>query len=368
MLANHLMEAKFNNGAVPLINDLIEKAASLDASDIHIEPNGTSLKVRYRVDGLLQPGINVHRSMQQQIISRIKIIGGMDISEQRVPQDGRTFIRAGNREFDLRISIVPVFHGEKAVIRLLDRKKTALPLEELGMPEEDMAYYKKEIEKPQGLVIVCGPTGCGKTTTLYSSLEKINKDPLNIVTIEDPIEYQLPKINQMQVNQKAGLTFALGLRGLLRQDPDVIMIGEIRDSETAMISIQAAMTGHLVFSTLHTNDAASSIARLMDMGIEPYLISSTLKCVISQRLARKLCETCKGSGCKQCNQAGFKGRTGIFEMLKVDGQVKDLINKKVSSHDISRSVDFRTMMENAEILIRNRITTKEEIARTVSME
>ncbi len=362
------MEAKFNNGASPLINDLIEKAASLDASDIHIEPNGNSMRVRYRVDGLLQPGIMIHRSMQQQIISRIKIIGGMDISEQRVPQDGRTFIRSGNREFDLRISIVPAFHGEKAVIRLLERKKTALPLEALGMLEDDLNYYKNEIEKPQGLIIVCGPTGCGKTTTLYSSLEKINKDHLNIVTIEDPVEYQLPKINQIQVNQRTGLTFALGLRGILRQDPDVIMVGEIRDSDTAIIAIQAAMTGHLVFSTLHTNDAASSVVRLIDMGIEPYLISSTLKCVVSQRLARKLCENCKGSGCKSCNQAGNKGRIGIFEMLKVDDTAKDMINRKVSSHELSRSAVARTMIENAEVLIKNGVTTKEEVARTVSME
>lgn len=362
------MEAKFNNGAVPLINDLLEKAASLDASDIHIEPGAGSLRVRYRVDGLLQSGITIHRSMQQQIISRIKILGDMDISEQRLPQDGRTFIKTGNREFDIRISILPVFHGEKAVIRLLDRKKTALPLEDLGMLEEDLSFYKKEIEKPQGLVIVCGPTGCGKTTTLYSSLEKMNKDLLNIVTIEDPVEYQLPKINQMQVNYKTGLTFARGLRGMLRQDPDVIMLGEIRDSETAAIAIQAAMTGHLVFSTLHTNDAVSSIVRLIDMGIEPYLISSTLMCVLSQRLVRKLCGSCKGTGCKACNQSGYKGRIGVFEVLKVDGSVKDQVNRRLSSHELARSSKFRTLAENAEILIRNGITSREEVVRSVRVE
>ncbi len=362
------MEAKFNNGAVPLINDLLEKAASLDASDIHIEPGGGSLRVRYRVDGLLQSGITIHRSMQQQIISRIKILGEMDISEQRLPQDGRTFIKIGNREFDLRISIIPVFHGEKAVIRLLDRKKTALPLEDLGMLEEDLNFYKNEIEKPQGLIIVCGPTGCGKTTTLYSSLEKLNKDLLNIVTIEDPVEYQLPKINQMQVNYKTGLTFARGLRGMLRQDPDVIMVGEIRDNETAVIAIQAAMTGHLVFSTLHTNDAVSSIVRLIDMGIEPYLVSSTLKCAVSQRLVRKLCETCKGTGCKVCNQGGYKGRIGVFETLRVDSAIKDQINRKSSSHELARSSKFRTLVENAEILIGNGITSREEVVRSVHVE
>ncbi len=362
------MEAKLNNGAVPLLNDLLEKASSLDASDIHIEPGGGSVRVRYRVDGLLQPGITIHRSMQQQIISRIKILGEMDISEQRLPQDGRTFVKVGNREFDLRISTVPAIHGEKAVIRLLDRKKTALPLEELGIREEDLNYYKSQIEKPQGLILVCGPTGCGKTTTLYSSLEKINRDPLNIVTIEDPVEYQLPKINQIQVNFKTGLTFAKGLRAILRQDPDVIMVGEIRDNETAVIAIQAAMTGHLVFSTLHTNDAASSVMRLMDMGIEPYLISSTLKCVVSQRLVRKLCETCGGTGCKACSQSGYKGRIGVFEMLKIDDGIRNMINRRVSSHELAGSSKFWKLADHAEALVKNGITSREEVVRSVHVE
>jgi len=346
------MEAKFNNGAVPLINDLLEKAAGLDASDIHIEPNGSSVRVRYRVDGRLQPGINIHRSMQHQIISRIKILGEMDISEQRVPQDGRTFIKIGNREFDLRISVIPTFHGEKTVIRLLDRKKAALPLEELGFPEDDLCYYRKLIERPQGMVIVCGPTGCGKTTTLYSSLEKINKESVNIMTIEDPIEYQLSGINQMQVNQKTGLTFARGLRGMLRQDPDVIMVGEIRDAETAAIAVKAAMTGHLVFTTLHANNSAGAAERLKDMGIEPYLISSTLNCVISQRLVRKLCVQCRGGRCNLCNQTGYKGRIGIFEMLKLRPRLP-----------ASRSIN-----EGAEILVKAGITTREEVVRSVYVE
>ena len=346
------MEAKFNNGAVPLINDLLEKAAGLDASDIHIEPNGSSVRVRYRVDGLLQPGINIHRSMQQQIISRIKILGEMDISEQRVPQDGRTFIKIGNREFDLRISVIPTFHGEKTVIRLLDRKKATLPLEELGLPEDDLSYYRKLIEKPQGMLIVCGPTGCGKTTTLYSTLEKINKESVNIMTIEDPIEYQLPGINQMQVNQKTGLTFARGLRGMLRQDPDIILVGEIRDAETAAIVIKAAMTGHLVFTTLHANGPAGAVERLKDMGVDPYLISSTLNCVISQRLVRKLCVQCSGGRCKLCNQKGFKGRIGVFEMLKLR----------------PKSPTFKLIAENAELLIKGGITTREEVVRSIYTE
>lgn len=346
------MEAKFTSGAVSLINDLIEKAVSLDASDIHIEPNSSNVKVRYRIDGLLQGGIHIHKSMHAQVISRIKIMADLDISEQRVPQDGRAFVKACGREFDIRISTMPLLHGEKAVLRLLDRGKTALPLEQLGLLEEDLNNYKKEIEKPQGMIIVCGPTGCGKTTTLYSSLEKINKDSLNIITIEDPIEYQLAGINQVQVNIKTGLTFTRGLRGILRQDPDVIMVGEIRDSDTASIAIKAAMTGHLVFSTLHTNNAASSVTRLKDMGIEPYLVKDTLNCVISQRLVRKLCATCRGNGCRSCGSSGYKGRIGVFEIL-----------------DPWRlSAPFRSMAENADILIRKGVTTKDEVIRNICME
>jgi general secretion pathway protein E len=345
------MEAKFKNSAVPLINDLLEKAASIDASDIHIEPNMNNVRVRYRVDGLLQNGITIHRSMHPQVISRIKVMANMDISEQRIPQDGRAFVRIGTKEFDLRISTIPIYHGEKAVLRLLDRNKTVIHLEELGLSEDDHDYFRREIEKPQGLIIVCGPTGCGKTTTLYSSLDKINKDSVNIITIEDPVEYQLPRINQIQVNQKTGLTFAKGLRSILRQDPDIIMVGEIRDTETANIAVQAAMTGHLVFTTLHTNDAASAVARLADLGVERFLISSTLKCVLSQRLVRKLCTSCKGSGCKTCNFTGFKGRIGIFEVLQYANNQK-----------------YRTIIENAETLIKNGITTKEEILRNILVE
>jgi len=290
--------------------------------------------------------------MQSQVISRIKILADLDISEQRLPQDGRSFVKIAGHDFDLRVSVMPMLHGEKAVIRLLDRNKTTIRLEELGMQDFELGLYKKEIEKPQGIIIVCGPTGCGKTTTLYSSLEKINNDSLNVITIEDPIEYQLYGINQVQVNNKAGLTFAKGLRGILRQDPDIIMVGEIRDTETAQIAIRAAMTGHLVFSTLHTNDAASSAARLKDMGIEPYLIDETLNCVISQRLVRRLCLNCKGNGCKICNSTGFKGRIGVFEMLKPHSQ----------------SIRFKSIAENAEALIKAGITTREEVLRNVYTE
>jgi len=351
LLLIKLMEAKYPSGTVSLINEIIEKAIILEASDIHIEPNVGDIKVRYRVDGLLQNGTYIHRSMQPQVISRIKIMADLDISEQRLPQDGRSYIKVKDEEFDLRVSVIPTIHGEKAVIRLLERNKAAMPLEKLGMLEEDMGYFKNIIRKPQGLIIVCGPTGCGKTTTLYSSLERINRDAINMITIEDPIEYQIKGVNQIQVNNRTGLTFARGLRSILRQDPDVIMVGEIRDTETASIAVQSAMTGHLVFSTLHTNDAASAAARLTDLGVEPYLISSTLKCVIAQRLVRRSCVVCKGHGCRSCNATGFKGRIGIFEVLKHGTKEKP-----------------KTLLENAEDLIKNGRTTKEEIMRNIYSE
>jgi len=344
------MEAKFSSGAISLINDVIEKAVVLEASDIHFEPGVNNLRVRYRIDGLLRSGILIHRSMQAQVISRIKVMSGLDISEQRLPQDGRAFIKIGDREFDLRVSTIPVIHGEKAVLRLLDRGKTALPIEDLGMPAKELDLYKQAISKPQGMIVVCGPTGCGKTTTLYSSLQKINNDDRNILTVEDPVEYQLTGINQIQVNIKTGLTFAMGLRGILRQDPDVIMVGEIRDMETASIAIKAAMTGHLVFSTLHTNDAVGAALRLRDMGVEDYLIKDTLNCIVSQRLVRKFCPNCKGSGCKACNQAGYKGQVGIFEMLD----------------PAARSKSLRSLSDNAEFLIEQGITSREEVLRNIS--
>jgi type II secretory ATPase GspE/PulE/Tfp pilus assembly ATPase PilB-like protein len=346
------MEAKLPGGVIALLNDIIEKAVSLDASDVHIEPNSNNIRVRYRIDGLLQNGVLIHRSMLPQIISRIKIMAELDISESRLPQDGRSFIKSSGKEFDLRVSTMPTIHGEKAVLRILDRKRSALKLDEIGMPATELNMYRKVIEKPNGMIIVCGPTGCGKTTTLYSSLDKINSESLNIITIEDPIEYQLAGINQIPVNIKTGLTFAKGLRSVLRQDPDVIMVGEIRDTETAATAVQAAMTGHLVFTTLHTNDAASAVTRLSDMGLEDYLINSTLKCVLSQRLVRKLCQECKGHGCRHCNHAGFKGRAGIFEML--DPKISDM--------------PARSMMDNAKDLIRSGITTMEEVVRNVYVE
>jgi general secretion pathway protein E len=329
------MDPIFRNSAVPLLNDIFEKAATLDASDIHIEPGQFNTRVRYRVDGHLISGMNIHRSMQQQIISRIKVLAELDISEQRLPQDGRAFTKAGNKEYDLRVSTIPTYHGEKAVIRLLDKKQASLPLEALGIAENDLAAYRHIIDAPQGLIIVCGPTGCGKTTTLYSSLEKVNREPLNIMTIEDPIEYQLPRINQVQVNTNTGLTFSKGLRGILRQDPDIIMIGEIRDAETASIAMRAK----------------SVPSRLKDMGIEQYLVAENLKCAVSQRLVRKFCSSCKGLGCRECNMSGFRGRIGVFEFLKA-----------------GETFPERTMMECADALVKNGITSREEIAHNIYVE
>lgn len=346
------MEAKFSSGAIALLNDILEKAAEIGASDVHIEPNPANIRIRYRVDGLLQNGMTLHRSMQAQLVSRIKIIAGIDISETRVPQDGRTFFRSGASELDLRVSTIPALHGEKVVIRILDRGKKAPPLEDLGLMREDLESFQKVLLRPQGLILVCGPTGCGKTTTLYSSLSAINSDARNIITIEDPIEYQLSGINQIQINTRSGLTFAKGLRGILRQDPDIIMVGEIRDGETASIAVQAAMTGHLVFSTLHTNDAAGAAPRLMDMGVERYFIDDTLKCVISQRLVRTFCRQCAGKGCRACGTTGYRGRTGIFEMLRPG----------------ERTGSFKSMIDNAKELITANITSREEVVRSVYLE
>jgi len=353
------MEAKYSN-AVSLLNNLAEKAVELNASDIHIEPRKEKIDIRYRVDGLLNDGGSIPKNIHQQLISRIKVISNLDISEQRLPQDGRTFIRSSDREFDLRISTIPTFWGEKAVIRILDRNNMALPIEELGMGRDQLKIYNEEIKRAQGLLLVSGPTGSGKTTTLYASLSRINSNEKNITTIEDPIEYQLSGINQVQVNEKSGLTFARGLRSVLRQDPDIIMVGEIRDMETAEIAVRAAMTGHLVFSTLHTNSAVESINRLVDIGIEPYLLSS-INCIIAQRLVRKW---------DPINNR-YQGRTAVFEVLRIDGNLRDAIHERARNSillKLARASGFRTMLEISEGLIKDGTTTREEVIRVLSGE
>jgi len=282
-----------------LLDNIIHTAVDLKASDIHLEPREEFVRLRYRVDGLLQEAKPLHKSKQASLISRIKILVNLDIAESRLPQDGRTNLKIGKTQIDLRVSTVPTLHGEKVVLRLLNRSHALLTLEELGMQKEELAIYKPMIAKRSGIILITGPTGSGKTTTLYTTLASLNNKEINIMTIEDPVEYQLPGINQIQVNTKSGLTFARGLRSILRQDPDVIMVGEIRDLETAKTAIQSALTGHLVFSTLHTGSAASAVIRLVDMGIDRYLVEASVIGVVAQRLVRKI----------------GGGREGIFEIM-----------------------------------------------------
>ncbi|MFH1387113.1 MAG: GspE/PulE family protein [bacterium] len=318
-----------------LLDDIFQKAIELKASDIHLEPREEYLRVRFRVDGLLSDNPPIQKVKQAALISRAKVLVNLDIAESRLPQDGRTTLKLGKQQIDLRVSTIPTIHGEKVVIRLLNRKHIHLTLDSLGMEENDLKAYRTIISKKTGIVLVTGPTGSGKTTTLYATLSELNSKEVNIVTIEDPVEYQLPGINQIPINLKSGLTFARGLRSILRQDPDIIMIGEIRDLETAKIAIQAALTGHLVFSTLHTNDAPSAVTRLIEMGIEKYLINATLCGVVAQRLVRI-----------QTPQ-GLKGRTGLYEVMPKDKPLK-------------------TLAEAGREKIAQGITTPEEVARVLS--
>jgi type II secretory ATPase GspE/PulE/Tfp pilus assembly ATPase PilB-like protein len=329
-----------SHGTSALLDEIIRKAVELCASDIHLEPREDYLRVRFRVDGLLQDGNPVHKSKQASLLSRVKVLVNLDIAESRLPQDGRTNLKIGKNTIDLRVSTLPTLHGEKGVMRLLNRSHAHLNLEELGMEKADLALFKKMISQRTGVILVTGPTGSGKTTTLYATLSTLNSKETNITTIEDPVEYQLPGINQIQINPKAGLTFARGLRAILRQDPDIIMIGEIRDLETAKIAIQSALTGHLVFSTLHTNDASSAVTRLMDMGIEQYLVEASVIGVVAQRLVRKI------------TPHGYKGRTGIYEIMP----------------GISPQKGMKTLAENGLLKIKQGITTQGEVARVIYLE
>jgi len=344
---------------VDIVDNLIAGAVGMGASDIHLEPQGEHFFCRYRVDGVLQDMPTIPKEHEAAVNSRIKIMAGMDIAEKRLPQDGRIQTTVKNKNVDLRISTFPTVYGENVVIRILDKTRSLFSLEDLGMSPECLRVFEQMIRKPHGIILVTGPTGAGKTSTLYAALSKINTIEKNIITLEDPIEYEIDRVRQSQVNVKAGLTFASGLRSIVRQDPDIIMIGEIRDRETAQIAIHAALTGHLVFSTLHTNDAPSAATRLVDMGIEPFLVSSSLVCVVAQRLVRVLCKECKElhrplpelleqlkikektslefyreKGCSRCRNTGYGGRIGIFEMLLPDEEIKKLIDKKSSSGEI----------------------------------
>ncbi len=360
---------------VRLVNDIFIRAQEMRASDIHVEPESERLVVRFRVDGELIEIMECPPDQYPAIVSRIKLIGGLNIAESRRPQDGRTSFRLSGREFDVRISTVPTMKGESIVLRLLSRDSISFDLAGIGMSPEVFASFEKLINIPHGIILVVGPTGSGKTTTLYSAISRIDSVKRKIITIEDPVEYQFERLSQIPVNPQIGLTFAAGLRHIVRQDPDVILVGEIRDKETADIAINAALTGHLVLSTLHTNDAAGAITRLLDLGVENFLVSSALFGVLSQRLVRIICPDCKGSGtnfnytggrCRTCSGTGFKGRTGVFELLTMDEEIRSAVIAGKSSTQIAaiaRKNGMTTLADDAARKVANGITTEQEAAR-----
>ncbi|MBT3261804.1 type II/IV secretion system protein [bacterium] len=353
---------------IKLLNSIINGAISAKASDVHLEPQEPEMRVRYRVDGILHDIMTIPRHIEQALVSRTKIISEMDISEKRQPQDGHASIHFQGETYDLRVASMPTVSGEKMVLRILDKNNMLLGLEKLGLGKDDEENIKSLITKPYGMIFVTGPTGSGKTTALYSILSQLNAQTNNIVTIEDPVEFKLNGINQTQINAKAGVTFANGLRAILRQDPNIIMVGEVRDLETAQIAIQAALTGHLVLSTLHTNDAPSAVTRLLDMGIEPFLISSTVIGSVAIRLARKLCTECHGKGCTYCYHIGLKGRTGIFEVMSVTDEIKKLILERASStaiKDLAITQGFKTLQVNGQEKIKQGVCSPDEVKRVV---
>jgi len=377
---------------IRLVNSLLFQAVKERASDIHIEPYEKDLMVRFRIDGVLYEIIRPPKRFQNSIASRIKIMGGLNIAEKRLPQDGRIQIKIAGKDIDIRLSTLPIAHGERIVMRLLDRESVMLDLEQLGFSANNLEVMNGLIHLTHGIILVTGPTGSGKTTTLYAALQKINSSDKNIITIEDPVEYQLEGIGQIQVNPKIQLTFANGLRSIVRQDPDVILVGEIRDRETAEIAVQASLTGHLVFSTLHTNDSAGAIARLVDMGVEPFLISSSLLAIMAQRLVRMLCPECrtpdrptveflkevgleeeargatfyKPVGCPKCLNTGFAGRSAIYELLMVNDEIRELINRNADSTEIKRKArgqGMLTLREDAAHKALRGLTSLSEIVR-----
>ncbi len=378
---------------IKLVNLMLSQAIKSRASDIHIEPYQNRIKVRYRVDGILYDMLSPPKHVQSTLISRIKIMAKLNIAEKRLPQDGRIEIRIGDKNVDIRVSTIPTAFGERVVLRLLDKTNVLLRVSDLGMPEQRMKVFNELIKFSHGIILVTGPTGSGKTTTLYAALSSINNSDINIITIEDPIEYRIEGIGQIQVNPKINITFANGLRSIVRQDPDVILVGEIRDLETAEIAIQAALTGHLVFSTLHTNDSASAVTRLIDMGIEPFLVTSSVIAILAQRLVRNVCNECKeeympdeeslenigitpemssgkkiyrGKGCQGCINTGYRGRTGIFELMILDDPIKSLILKTSDSNAIKKKAvnqGMVTLRQDGALKVLNGITTVEEILR-----
>ncbi len=361
-----LLETSDDAPIIRMLNALLTQAARDGASDIHIEPYERHSSVRFRVDGSLREVVQPHRALHAALISRLKIMADLDISEKRLPQDGRISLRIGTRALDVRVSTLPSAHGERAVLRLLDKSSDKLTLEAVGMQGDTLQRFLHLIAQPHGIILVTGPTGSGKTTTLYAALQRLDAGRGNIMTVEDPIEYELPGVGQTQVNAKIDLTFAKALRAILRQDPDVIMIGEIRDFETAQIAIQASLTGHLVLATLHTNDAASAVTRLIDMGVEPCLLSSSLLGALAQRLVRKLCTHCQGKGCPDCSHTGYQGRTGVFELLVTNDAIREQIHNRASEaeiRDAALKAGMTLMRDDGERLVRAGITSREELVR-----
>jgi type IV pilus assembly protein PilB len=380
---------------IKIVNGILIKAIKLGASDIHFEPYERTFRVRYRIDGVLRRDMALPIQIKNAMTSRLKIMAKLDIAEKRLPQDGRIKLRMGKgREMDFRVSSIPVLYGEKVVLRLLDKSALQLDMTKLGFEDSSLADLKAAIHKPVGMILVTGPTGSGKTTTLYSALSELNKESENIITAEDPIEYNFMGINQVQMHEEIGLTFASSLRSFLRQDPDIIMVGEIRDFETAQIAVQAALTGHLVLSTVHTNDAPGTISRLIDMGIEPFLISSAIILILAQRLIRKVCMECreaikvhpqllidvgvppdevksfpvyKGKGCSLCNNTGYKGRVGLYEVMPMKEELKELVLSRASTSEIKKEairLGMKTLRQSGIAKIKEGVTTIEEVLRS----
>lgn len=392
------LRARANDApVVQLVNALLADAVRIGASDVHLESERGALRVRMREDGVLRDVASYGREFQSGVVSRVKLLAGLDIAERRLPQDGRARVRLGSREVDLRVSTLPALHGESVVLRLLDQSSGVRALSTLGMPGETERAFLGLVRLSTGLVLVSGPTGSGKTTTLYSALATRNDASVKIVTVEDPVEYQIPGVTQIPVNRKAGLGFASALRSILRHDPDIIMIGELRDRETADVAVQAALTGHLVFSTIHTNDAPSGVTRLQDMGVEPYLIAATLQGIVAQRLVRVVCTQCaapiapndpqliaferrgleelrgaealgarRGTGCAHCNGTGYRGRTGVYELYAPDAEERRRIARPLDSLGTPREIRVMTLEQHGARLVSQGVTTPEEVARVIA--
>ena len=384
--------------AIRLVNSIIERGAGNGSSDIHIEPQADGLKIRMRIDGVLHEILSVPKNLQSSVISRIKIMVDMDISERRIPQDGRANVRVRGKDYDLRVSTLPTKYGEKIVIRFLEKSEALLSKQGIGLTGKHLEDYTRLIHNPNGVILICGPTGSGKSTTMYTMISELNTESVNLVTLEDPIEYDMAGVNQVQINEKVGMTFANGLRAILRQDPDIIAVGEIRDGETAEIAMRAAITGHLVLSTIHTNSSIATLSRLIDIGVEPYIINSAVKGIISQRLVRRLCPVCKKEytptdedfetldmpkesyqpakmhfckavGCPECMHTGYKGRTAVFEILMLTSEVKNKLRDNAPAAEIRKAIfdsGFEPMIADCRRLVTEGVTTVSEAARFLS--